>query len=74
MLGKRPDPATFAGQHWDLIVVGGGITGAGILLEAALVVARYCCWSNRILPGARRVVLQKWYTAVCAISAWATFG
>lgn len=35
MLGKRPDPATFAGQHWDLIVVGGGITGAGILLEAA---------------------------------------
>lgn len=35
MLGKRPDPASFAGQHWDLIVVGGGITGAGILLEAA---------------------------------------
>src|SRR5688500_11539422 len=27
--------ASLATQHWDLIVIGGGITGAGILREAA---------------------------------------
>ena len=35
MLGKRASLAELAGEQWDLIVVGGGITGAGVLLEAA---------------------------------------
>lgn len=35
MLGQRPNPAQFSERTWDLIVIGGGITGAGILLEAA---------------------------------------
>ena len=35
MLGKRPDLARLAETRWDLIVIGGGITGAGILHQAA---------------------------------------
>src|SRR3974390_6234 len=35
MLGRRPDLKTLAAGRWDLIVTGGGITGAGVLLEAA---------------------------------------
>ncbi|UUZ48009.1 FAD-dependent oxidoreductase [Massilia sp. B-10] len=27
--------ATLAAREWDLLIIGGGITGAGILLEAA---------------------------------------
>ena len=33
--GKRPLLAELAGEQWDLVVVGGGITGAGVLLLAA---------------------------------------
>jgi glycerol-3-phosphate dehydrogenase len=32
--GREQAPALLA-QHWDVLVIGGGITGAGILLEAA---------------------------------------
>ena len=35
MLGARPDIEELARARWDVIVIGGGITGAGILLEAA---------------------------------------
>ena len=35
MLAKRASLAELAAQQWDLIVIGGGITGAGVLLEAA---------------------------------------
>src|SRR5690554_8066453 len=35
MLGQRPQPSTLTSEVWDLIVIGGGITGAGIFLEAA---------------------------------------
>jgi glycerol-3-phosphate dehydrogenase len=35
MLGRRPDLKALAREQWDLIVIGGGITGAGVLLEAA---------------------------------------
>ena len=35
MLGQRPDPSALAEHVWDLVVIGGGITGAGVLLEAA---------------------------------------
>lgn len=35
MLGKRIDLNEITDTHWDLVVIGGGITGAGILLEAA---------------------------------------
>ena len=34
MLGTRIDVATLAQTNWDLVVIGGGITGAGVLLEA----------------------------------------
>ena len=33
--GLRRDPAGAAGQRYDLVVIGGGITGACLLLEAA---------------------------------------
>jgi glycerol-3-phosphate dehydrogenase len=35
MLGARPRIQELAGIRWDAVVIGGGITGAGILLEAA---------------------------------------
>lgn len=35
MLGQRPDPSALTEHMWDLVVIGGGITGAGVLLEAA---------------------------------------
>jgi glycerol-3-phosphate dehydrogenase len=35
MLGQRPNPSSLTAETWDLIVIGGGITGAGVLLEAA---------------------------------------
>ncbi len=35
MAVQRPDTQQLNRQHWDLIVIGGGITGAGVLLEAA---------------------------------------
>lgn len=35
MLGKRPALPALAAQNWDLLVIGGGITGAGIALEAS---------------------------------------
>ena len=35
MLGKRQSLDALADENWDLIVIGGGITGAGVLLEAA---------------------------------------
>jgi len=35
MLAERVGLAELAAQQWDLIVIGGGITGAGVLLEAA---------------------------------------
>ena len=31
---RRADLAALAGEEWDLVVVGGGITGTGILLDA----------------------------------------
>ena len=35
MPGKRPDPATLAETEHELLVIGGGITGAGVALQAA---------------------------------------
>lgn len=35
MPGPRPDLNTLAKEHWDLLVIGGGVTGAGILHQAA---------------------------------------
>lgn len=39
-LGDRPTPSVLAGKDWDVVVVGGGITGAGILRELARLGAR----------------------------------
>ena len=35
MFGERPDIEELSATRWDVIVIGGGITGAGVLLEAA---------------------------------------
>jgi glycerol-3-phosphate dehydrogenase len=35
MFGERPDIEELSARRWDVIVIGGGITGAGVLLEAA---------------------------------------
>lgn len=70
MPGKRPEPAELARTHWDLIVIGGGITGAGILLMAArlglkvlLVEQRDFAWgtssrSSKMVHGGLRYIAQ----------------
>lgn len=70
MLGKRPDPRALAEEEWDLVVVGGGITGAGLLLEAArldlkvlLVEQRDFAWgtssrSSKMVHGGLRYLAQ----------------
>lgn len=70
MPGKRPQPAALAATDWDLVVIGGGITGAGILLEAAarglrvlLVEQRDFAWgtssrSSKMVHGGLRYIAQ----------------
>lgn len=70
MKGQRPNPTTFAQTQWDLIVIGGGITGAGILQEAArlglkalLVEQRDYAWgtssrSSKMVHGGLRYLSQ----------------
>ena len=70
MPGKRPDPTELARTHWDLIVIGGGITGAGTLLMAArlglkvlLVEQRDFAWgtssrSSKMVHGGLRYIAQ----------------
>lgn len=70
MLNKRPWSPTLANEHWDLIVVGGGITGAGVLLEAArlgkkvlLLEQRDFAWgtssrSSKMVHGGLRYIAQ----------------
>lgn len=59
---------TLADDTWDLIVIGGGISGAGIVREAARRAGVVCCWSSAILPGAPPADHRKWSTAVCGTS------
>lgn len=70
MLGERPRLAELAEQEWDLIVVGGGITGAGVMLEAArqgrrvlLLEQRDFAWgtssrSSKMVHGGLRYIAQ----------------
>lgn len=70
MLGQRPTPAALANEEWDLVVIGGGITGAGCLLEAArrgkkalLVEQRDFAWgtssrSSKMVHGGLRYIAQ----------------
>ena len=70
MLGQRPTPASLANEEWDLVVIGGGITGAGCLLEAArrgkkalLVEQRDFAWgtssrSSKMVHGGLRYIAQ----------------
>lgn len=63
-------PSTLAGRNWDIVVIGGGITGAGILLEAArrglkalLVEQRDFAWgtssrSSKLVHGGLRYLKQ----------------
>lgn len=74
MLGKRPDPAVLAEENWDLVIIGGGITGAGLLLEAArrglrvlLVEQRDFAWgtssrSSKMVHGGLRYLAQGDFT------------
>lgn len=70
MLGKRQDITRLADQQWDLLVIGGGITGAGVMLEAArrglkvlLVEQRDYAWgtssrSSKMVHGGLRYIAQ----------------
>jgi glycerol-3-phosphate dehydrogenase len=70
MPGKRPAAGRLSEKTWDLLVVGGGITGAGILLEAArrgldtlLVEQRDFAWgtssrSSKMVHGGLRYIAQ----------------
>lgn len=63
-------PATLASRKWDVVIIGGGITGAGILLEAArhglnalLVEQRDFAWgtssrSSKLVHGGLRYIKQ----------------
>lgn len=63
-------PAALTGRHWDVVVIGGGITGAGILLEAArqglhalLIEQRDFAWgtssrSSKLVHGGLRYIKQ----------------
>ncbi len=70
MLGKRLSIQELAQQDWDIIVIGGGITGAGVLLEAArrgqkalLLEQRDFAWgtssrSSKMVHGGLRYIAQ----------------
>jgi glycerol-3-phosphate dehydrogenase len=72
MNGRAELPALFARERgeWDIVVIGGGITGAGILLEAArrglkalLVEQRDFAWgtssrSSKLVHGGLRYLKQ----------------
>lgn len=70
MLGQRPSVSALNETHWDLVVIGGGITGAGVLLEAArrgkkvlLVEQRDYAWgtssrSSKMVHGGLRYIAQ----------------
>ncbi len=70
MLGKRNEINQLADQQWDLLVIGGGITGAGVMLEAArrglkvlLVEQRDYAWgtssrSSKMVHGGLRYIAQ----------------
>ena len=70
MAVQRPDMSTLTGTQWDLVVVGGGITGAGVMLEAArrglrvlLVEQRDFAWgtssrSSKMVHGGLRYLAQ----------------
>jgi cation diffusion facilitator CzcD-associated flavoprotein CzcO len=59
---------TLAEETWDLIVIGGGISGAGILREAARRGWRCLLLEQRDLPGAPPADPRKWFMAVCVTS------
>ena len=70
MLGKRQELTQLTDQEWDLLVIGGGITGAGVMLEAArrglkvlLVEQRDYAWgtssrSSKMVHGGLRYIAQ----------------
>lgn len=70
MLGARPSLEVLAQTDWDLIIIGGGITGAGIALEAArlgkrtlLLEQRDFSWgtssrSSKMVHGGLRYIAQ----------------
>ncbi|MCK0152531.1 glycerol-3-phosphate dehydrogenase/oxidase [Alcanivorax sp. S6407] len=70
MLGKRKNIDQLASNDWDLLVIGGGITGAGVMLEAArrglkvlLVEQRDYAWgtssrSSKMVHGGLRYIAQ----------------
>ncbi|MES2153230.1 MAG: glycerol-3-phosphate dehydrogenase/oxidase [Pseudomonadota bacterium] len=70
MSGARAELAALAGREWDVLIIGGGITGAGIALEAArrglkalLVEQRDFAWgtssrSSKLVHGGLRYLKQ----------------
>jgi len=53
-----------AGQ-WDMIVVGGGATGAGVAIDAATAVTTCSCWSRATSARAPPAAAPSWCMAAC---------
>ena len=64
--------ALAAGEEVDLVVVGGGITGAGVALDAASRGLRSRCSSAATSRTARAAGAPSWSTAACATSSTAS--
>jgi len=54
-------------QPWDIVIIGGGITGAGILKEARKLGLKVLLVEQRDFSWGHQADLQSWFTAVCAI-------
>ena len=58
--------AALTEEQFDVVVVGGGITGAGVALDAPRAATASRCWSAPTTPPARRAVRASSSTAACA--------
>jgi glycerol-3-phosphate dehydrogenase len=54
-------------ENWDLIIIGGGITGAGILREATRMSIKVLLVEQRDFAWGTSSRLQNWCMAACVI-------
>lgn len=52
---------------WDIVIIGGGITGAGILKLASQLGLKALLLEQNDFSWVVQVALQKWFTEDCAI-------
>lgn len=53
-----------ASQETDVVIIGGGATGAGIARDRSAAACVVFCWSVTTSPRARLAVIMVCYTAV----------